>query len=144
MTAILGFTDVLMESMTEEEQLEAAATIKRNGEHLIAIIDDILDLSKIEAGKHVFERTSCSPCRVVHEVISLVRARAAAKNLPLEMEYAGPIIALTAHAMSTDRDKCLAAGCDDYMTKPIDRQKLVSLVAEYASRRERQSAQRRV
>jgi CheY-like chemotaxis protein/anti-sigma regulatory factor (Ser/Thr protein kinase) len=91
MTAILGFSDILKRSLMEPEQLEAAVTIGRNGEYLLGIIDDILDLSKIEAGKLEVEHIQCSPCRILSEVASLMRVRADAKNLTLEVEYDGPI-----------------------------------------------------
>ena len=45
--------------------------------------------------------------------------------------FANPIIALTARAVSTDRDRCFAAGCDDFISKPITRAHLVGLLATH-------------
>ena len=95
MTAILGFADVLLEQGNIEnappERIDAARTIKSNGEYLLSIINDILDLSKIEAGKMTIERIACSPCQVIAEVVSLMSVRAAAKGLSLDVEYVGAI-----------------------------------------------------
>jgi signal transduction histidine kinase len=91
MTAILGFSDVLLGRLDDEENLSAATTIKRNGDYLLELINDILDLSKIEAGKLEVERITCSPGNVVGDVASLMRVRAEAKGLTLQVEYDGAI-----------------------------------------------------
>ncbi len=90
MTAILGFSDILCEERSsrslQPEQLEAAYTIRRNGEHLLSIINDILDLSKIEAGRMTVERTGVFLRKLLNDVIVLMGERARAKGLALLTE----------------------------------------------------------
>jgi CheY-like chemotaxis protein len=45
--------------------------------------------------------------------------------------HTGPIVALTAHAMDTERARCIACGCDDFATKPIDRASFYALLARH-------------
>ncbi|MCC7145842.1 MAG: PAS domain S-box protein [Phycisphaeraceae bacterium] len=92
MTAILGFAELLQDgAMSQEERLDHLATIRRNGEHLLSLINDILDLSKIEAGKMQVELISCDPLQVIEGVVALMRARATQKKLDLRVRYQGPL-----------------------------------------------------
>jgi len=89
MTAILGYADLLVdEEQSPVDRLECIQTIRRNGVHLLALINDILDISKIEANRMTLERLAFSPCEVIADVESLMRMRAAAKGLSFDVEYA--------------------------------------------------------
>lgn len=91
MTAILGYVDVLWDENVGRATREHIGVIRRNGEHLMEIIGDILDLSKIEAGKLHVEPVRCSPSQLLSDVIALMSARAAEKGLPLKMQLSEPV-----------------------------------------------------
>ncbi len=92
MTAILGYTDLLLDpNLAAEAHSEHIQTIRQNGEHLLAIINDILDLSKIEAQRMSVARIPCELCRILNEIESLMRMRAQEKHLDLTINIAGPV-----------------------------------------------------
>lgn len=87
MTAILGFAEAVADQVNKPGNVDAMETIKRNGKHLLRLVDDILDLSKIEAGKMQVEDIECRPCSIIAEVASLMRVRADSKRLDFEVAY---------------------------------------------------------
>lgn len=95
MTAIIGYADMLA---SEEDldrgpshRVEAIRAIAGNGNHLLTIINDLLDLSKIEAGQVTLEEMECPPAELVSEVITLMQGRARGKELALDIECATAI-----------------------------------------------------
>ncbi len=92
MTVILGYTGLLKNGkVPPDEQATALLTIKRSGEALLQLINDILDLSKIESGKMVTERTECSPWQIVEDVVSLMQVTAEDKGLDLMAKRTFPL-----------------------------------------------------
>ena len=92
LTAILGFAENLLDpDCLESERIAATETILRNGQHLLQLINDILDLSKIEAERLEIERLRFSPGEVAADVMSALKVRAQAKQIELHLVYDGPI-----------------------------------------------------
>lgn len=102
MTAILGYVDLLLNDplflASSSEWVESVTTVRRNADHLLSIMNDVLDLSKIEAGKMTVETLEHSPRALVDEVIALMSVRCQAKGLRLNARFETEIPAL----ISTD------------------------------------------
>ncbi|MBS9403590.1 response regulator [Halomonas sp. TRM85114] len=92
LTAVLGFADLLMDAdLNESNKLNYIQAIRRNGHHLLGLINDVLDLSKLQAEKMIVETIDCSLHQLLHEVASIMQVRAHEKGLTFEVEYATPI-----------------------------------------------------
>ena len=83
LNAIIGLTDMALDTNPTPTQGRALSKIKTAGQTLLAIINDILDFSKIEAGKLVLEQTDFSICPLMHELFEILTPQAATKQLEL-------------------------------------------------------------
>ncbi len=91
MTAILGHADILAEHLENPDDIQNLATIRRSAKYLLQIINDILDLSKIDSGKFKTEAIEFSPSTILHELRSLLDVRADEKRLTFEVSIVGKI-----------------------------------------------------
>ncbi len=86
LNAILGFTELLLKGAdggNEADRADFLETIHNSGLHLMELINDILDLSKIEAGRMDIEHIACEPLGVVQTVLALLRSRAEEQKVQL-------------------------------------------------------------
>lgn len=98
MTAIMGFTEVLKRAYSnsaggvpDDHNLHYLNTIANSSQHLLDLINDILDLSKVEAGRVEVEEVPCSVHWIVQDVLQVMRVRAEEKGLALEYLPAGSL-----------------------------------------------------
>ncbi len=86
MNAIIGMAYLVRQTGLNPRQADYVSKIQQSGQHLLAIIDDILDVSKVEAGKLTLERIPFELAKVLDQVVNVTSAKASAKELTLSCE----------------------------------------------------------
>ena len=90
MVAVLGYADMLLDpTLSPADRDQALQAIRRNGDHLLQVINDVLDLSKIEAHRMELEFIWYSPWQLVLEIVSTLRLRANENGIVLEIDPMG-------------------------------------------------------
>ena len=94
LNAVMGFANLLSDSPLDEAQRGYVSTILNEGARLGSLINDILDISKIEKGRLILERLPFAPAEIGHDVMRLLSPRAAEKQIELRFEalLAGPLL----------------------------------------------------
>ena len=86
MTAILGYSELLSDRrLSPRIRQDYVKTVRHNGEYLLRLLNDVLDLSKLEAGKMTVEHVPCSPVHLAGEVEAMLRGRAVGSGLRLDL-----------------------------------------------------------
>ncbi len=92
MTAIIGYSELLEDpDLSDEDRFQHVHAIRRSGNHLVDLINDILDLSKIEAGKIELESIECDPVELIDDVITVMRPKARMQGTTLDCRCETPV-----------------------------------------------------
>ncbi|MAT14583.1 MAG: hypothetical protein CMJ46_04855 [Planctomyces sp.] len=91
MAALMGHVDILLSHLKDPDNRQSVLTIKRNGKHLLDILNDILDLSRIEAGKLEVDRTHCDLIQLLKDIDSLMRVRVNSDDVEFSIIAPEPI-----------------------------------------------------
>ncbi|MCC9599206.1 response regulator [Stieleria sp. JC731] len=91
MSAILGYADVLLGHLADPDNRNCVLIMKRNGEYLLELINDILDLSRIEAGKLDIDPQDCMLPELVADIQSLMQVRAEEKGVEFDIRFDGKV-----------------------------------------------------
>jgi signal transduction histidine kinase/DNA-binding response OmpR family regulator len=86
LNAILGFSNLLRDNASSDRQIQDLDSIRRSGEHLLSLINDVLDMAKVEAGHIVLDNAPFELGSVVADVARMMRVRAVEKRLELLVE----------------------------------------------------------
>jgi len=91
LTAILGYTELLREELAPVDRARHIDTIERNGSHLLAVLNDVLDLSKLEAGQLLVEAMPTALPALLQDTVELLRGTAHDKGIALSLRLEGPV-----------------------------------------------------
>ncbi len=91
LTAIMGMTDLALRRASEPKQIDQLEKSAKAARHLLAVINSVLDISKIEAGRMSLEERDFSPAEILHDIVRLQSEAATAKGLHLVIEIAAEV-----------------------------------------------------
>jgi two-component system sensor histidine kinase/response regulator len=155
MNAIIGFTHMLQRKISEPEHLETLGKVATSADHLLSIINDILDISKIEAGKLTLEKHPFELDALLQRVVSMVMERAFDKGLELTLDagprlgtvhgditrlsqsllnYLGNAIKFTEHGSIILRAMVIEEGADDVLLRFEVADSGIGIAAEHLAR----------
>ena len=86
LTAMLGFLDILKESLESRSDLDIWRTIRSNGDHLLKLVDDLLDLNRINAGLFHIDYANCDAYEILRDTCAGLRKRANKKGLSIQLD----------------------------------------------------------